>query len=134
MSIPIEVAVTACLKSSRSSKRPPDLVATEDTVASTALAYIRQYAWEGIRVVDVARAADVSRSNLDVRFRRVVGRTVHEEIQRSQLNAARQLLATTNLPLDEVARRAGFSSAQYMNAVFHRELGQTPGHYRLEVR
>jgi len=111
-----------------------DLVATEDTVASMALAYIRQHASEGIQVVDVARAADVSRSTLDVRFRRVVGRTVHEEIQRSQLNVARQLLATTNLTVDEVARRAGFSSAQYMNAVFHRELGQTPGRYRLGAR
>lgn len=111
-----------------------DLVATEDVVASTALAFIRQHAVEGVQVADVARAAAVSRSTLDARFRRVVGRTVHEEIQRNQLNAAQQLLTTTNLPVDDVARRAGFSSAQYMNAVFQRMLGQTPGRYRLGAR
>ena len=111
-----------------------DLVATEDVVASTALAFIRQRASEGIQVADVARAADVSRSTLDARFRRVVGRTVHEEIQRCQLNAAQQLLATTNLPVDDVAHRSGFSSAQYMNAVFQRALGQTPGQYRVGAR
>lgn len=111
-----------------------DLVATEDVVASTALAHIRQHASEGIQVADVARAAGVSRSTLDVRFRRVVGRTVHEEIQRNQLNTAQQLLVTTNLPLAEVARRSGFSGAQYMNAVFQRALGQTPGRYRLGAR
>ena len=111
-----------------------DLVATEDVVASTALAFIRQHACEGIQVADVARAADVSRSTLDARFRRVVGRTVHEEIQRNQLNAAQQLLTTTNLPVEEVAQRAGFSSAQYMNAVFQRLLGQTPGRYRVGAR
>ena len=111
-----------------------DLVATEDSVASIALAFIRQYACEGIQVVDVARAAEVSRSTLDARFRRVVGRTVHEEIQRNQLNAAQQLLTTTNLSVEEVAQRAGFSSAQYMNAVFQRMIGQTPGRYRVGAR
>ena len=111
-----------------------DLVATEDTVASTSLLYIRQHASEGIGVAEVARAAGVSRSTLDARFRRVVGRSVHEEIQRCQLNTARQFLTTTNLPVEEVARRAGFSSAQYMNAVFRRVLGQTPGRYRIGAR
>jgi LacI family transcriptional regulator len=111
-----------------------DLVATEDVVASTSLAFIRQYACQGIQVADVARAADVSRSTLDARFRRVVGRSVHDEIQRIQLSAAQQLLTTTNLPVEEVAQRAGFSSAQYMNAVFQRLLGQSPGRYRVGAR
>lgn len=111
-----------------------DLVATEDVVASTALAFIRQHVSEGIQVVDVARAARVSRSTLDARFRRVVGRSVHEEIQRNQLNAAQQLLTTTNLSVEEVAQRAGFSSAQYMNAVFRRMIGRTPGRYRIGAR
>lgn len=111
-----------------------DLVATEDVVASAALVFIRQHACEGIQVGDVARAAGVSRSTLDERFRRVVGRTVHEEIQRIQFSAAQQLLTTTNLPVEEVAQRAGFSSAQYMNAVFQRVLSQTPGQYRVGAR
>jgi LacI family transcriptional regulator len=111
-----------------------DLVATEDVVASTSLAFIRQHACQGIQVADVARAADVSRSTLDARFRRVVGRSVHDEIQRIQLSAAQQLLTTTNLPVEEVAQRAGFSSAQYMNAVFQRLLGQSPGRYRVGAR
>ena len=111
-----------------------DLVATEDVVVSTALAFIRQHACEGIRVADVALSADVSRSTLDTRFRHVVGRTVHDEIQRHQLGAAQQLLTSTTLPVEEVAQRAGFSSAQYMNAVFQRLLGQTPGRYRVRAR
>jgi LacI family transcriptional regulator len=111
-----------------------DLVATEDVVVSTALAFIRQHACEGIRVADVALSAEVSRSTLDTRFRHVVGRTVHDEIQRHQLGAAQQLLTSTTLPVEEVAQRAGFSSAQYMNAVFQRLLGQTPGRYRVRAR
>jgi len=71
---------------------------------------------------------------MDSRFRRVVGRTVHEEIPRIQLNAAQELLTTTNLSIEEVARRAGVSSAQYMNAVFQCLLGRTPERYRLGAR
>lgn len=111
-----------------------DLVATEDSVASTALAYIRQHACHGIQVGHVARQADVSRSTLDDRFKRVVGRTVHAEIQRVQLNTAQRLLVTTDITLDEIARRAGFRNAQYLNAVFRRTLGQTPGQYRRAAR
>ena len=115
-------------------RQSTDLVATEDTVVSLAVLYIRQHACQGIQVTDVARQAGVSRSTLDGRFRHVVGRTVRAEIERIQLDAAQQLLVTTSLSVDEIARRAGFSSAQYMNAVFRRTLRQTPGHYRRGAR
>jgi AraC-like DNA-binding protein len=64
-----------------------------------------------------------SRSTLDTRFRRVVDRRVHDEIQRQQLGVAQQLLDTTTLPVEEVAGRSGFSSVQYMYAVFRRLVG-----------
>jgi len=40
------------------------------------------------------------------------------------------LLISTHLPLEQVAQQTGFRSAQYLNAVFRRILGQTPGEYR----
>ena len=111
-----------------------DLVATRDRVAADALTYIRQHACGGLGVPDVARGIGVSRSTLDSHFHRVVGRTAHDEIQRVQLNAARNLLTTTQLPLDEIARRVGFCHAQYLAALFRRVCGQTPGQYRRRAR
>ena len=111
-----------------------DLVATKDPVASAALTYIRQHACGGLGVPEVARGIGVSRSTLDGHFQRVVGRTAHDEIQRVQLNAARTLLTTTLLPLDEIARRAGFCHAQYLASLFRRVCGQTPGQYRRRAR
>ena len=107
-----------------------DLVATEDRVVSAALTYIRQHACRRIRVDDVARQADVSRSTLDARFREVMGRTVHTEVRRVRLGIARELLVSTDLPLEQVARRAGFGNAQYLHAVFREAVRQTPGQYR----
>lgn len=111
-----------------------DLIATSDRVAADALRVIRQQACGGIGVSQVARGIGVSRSTLDGHFRRVVGRSVHDEILRVQVNAARTLLAATDLPLDEIARRAGFCHAQYLSAIFKRECGQTPGDYRRRAR
>jgi LacI family transcriptional regulator len=111
-----------------------DLVATEDRVVSAALTFIRDNASRGIGVPDVARGIGVSRSTLDGHFNRVVSRSVHDEILRVQLNAVRNLLAVTDLPLDEIAHRAGFCHAQYLAALFRRECGLTPGQYRRRAR
>ncbi len=111
-----------------------DLVATEDRVVSAALTFIRDNAFRGIGVPEVARGIGVSRSTLDGHFNRIVSRSVHDEILRVQLNAVRNLLAATDLPLDEIAHRAGFCHAQYLAALFRRVCGQTPGQYRRRAR
>ncbi|HPS08375.1 MAG TPA: AraC family transcriptional regulator, partial [Kiritimatiellia bacterium] len=111
-----------------------DLVATSDRIAAAALTFIRQEACHGVGVPQVARGIGVSRSTLDSHFKQIIGRTVHEEIQRVQLNAARNLLVTTALSLEEIARRVGLCHAQYFSALFRRVCGQTPGQYRRRAR
>ncbi len=107
-----------------------DMVATDDPVVSGALHFIRGHASRGINVADVVHHLDVSRSTIEKKLKHRLGRTVHDEIQRVRLEAARRLIATTDLPLHEVADRAGFSTVQYMSAVFQRELGHPPGQLR----
>ena len=47
-----------------------------------------------------------------------------------QLDRARQLLSESDLPLEVVAERCGFSSCKYFGDAFRRELGVRPGAYR----
>lgn len=91
-----------------------------------ALYYIRQYACQGIRNEQVAEYIGVSRSTLENCFRAELGTTVHAEMLRHRLDTARHLLRATALPAAEVARRAGFTTPQYMHVAFKRELGTTP--------
>ena len=120
------VVPPACLVEREST----DLVAADDPVVSGALRFIRAHATEGIGVADVVRHLDVSRSTVEKRLKGQLGRTAHDEIQRVRLEAARRLIATTDLPLHVIAQRAGFSTEQYMSAVFNRELGHPPGQLR----
>jgi LacI family transcriptional regulator len=92
--------------------------------------FIRQYACQGIRTEQVADYVGVSRSSLEEYFRRERQCTVHQEILRHKLDVAKALLAKRDASSAEVAIRCGFTSLQYMYAVFRRELGCTPREYQ----
>ena len=112
------------------SRASSDILAIEDEVIAAAIRYVRDHACDGISVDDVVRAVPLSRSVLERRFRRVVGRTVNDEIVRVRLNRAVELLSATELELKVIAQKAGFGSPSYMGAVFREKLGRTPGSYR----
>lgn len=95
--------------------------------------FIRQYACQGIKTEQVADYVGISRSSLEEYFRREPHCTVHQEILRHKLDAAKAMLASRDASSAEVAIRCGFTSLQYMYAVFRRELGCTPREYQDSV-
>jgi LacI family transcriptional regulator len=95
-----------------------------------ALHYIRQYACQGIKTEQVAEAVGVSRSTLEMYFRRELKRSVHDEILRHKLDRCFALLRETEMGIADVALASGFRSVQYLNTVFKRELGATPAAWR----
>ncbi len=95
-----------------------------------ALHFIRQYACQGIKTAQVASYVGISRSALEMSFRRELGRSVHDEILGFKLAAAAVALQEGAPSLAEVARRCGFTSAQYLHSVFRREFGCTPRQYQ----
>ena len=115
-------------------RRSTDALAIEDTAVSDAVRFIRRHACGGIQVPDVVKAANVSRSTLEVRFKAVMGRTIHGEIRHEQIERAGQLVTTTDLPLKQIAARTGFKHVQYMTTLFRRHLGQTPAECRKQSR
>lgn len=95
--------------------------------------FIRQYACQGIKTEQVADYVGVSRSSLEDHFRRELKCTVHQAILHHKLEAAKTMLAQPDASSAEVAIRCGFTSVQYMHAVFKRELGCTPREYQNAV-
>lgn len=95
--------------------------------------FIRQYACQGIKGDQVADFVGVSRSTLETYFQQELACSVHDEILRFKLDAATALLARGDCSLAEVAQRCGFTSMQYLFAVFRRELGCTPREYQERV-
>ncbi|MEX0741169.1 MAG: DNA-binding transcriptional regulator, partial [Phycisphaeraceae bacterium] len=111
-----------------------DVLAVQDAKVAEAIALIRDRACEPLQVRDVLAHAGLSRATLEVRFKRVLGRTIHSEIQRVQIATASELLAMTDVPIKTVAERVGFKYVQYLTTVFRRATGYTPAAFRRRSR
>lgn len=95
---------------------------------------IRQRACEGITVEEILSHLDMSRPTLEKRYRELTGVSPAQEIRRLRAERARELLLTTNLPVSKVARAVGFDDPRPFMVFFKRELGDTPGAFRLAHR
>jgi LacI family transcriptional regulator len=111
-------------------RQSTDVVAIDDPEISAALRYIREHACRGISVKDVLANVPVSRSTLERQMRKYLKRSPQQEIRSVQLKRARELLAATDLSMQQIAHRCGFIHPEYMHVVFRRELKMTPGEYR----
>ncbi len=111
-----------------------DMLAIDDRNMAAALSFIRERACHGITVDEVVRHAFASRSQLEKKFRRYLGRSPQAEIRRVQVAKIRQLLMETDFPLKRIAELAGFEHVEYMCVVFKRLTGESPGVYRRETQ
>jgi LacI family transcriptional regulator len=115
-------------------RRSSDVTVTGDPHVASALRLIREHACEGWSAARVVERIPLSRSVLQRRFRQETGRSIQEEIIRTRLRKARELLAETDQPLIDVAVRAGFKHQEYLGLFFRSILGKTPAEYRREIR
>ena len=104
-----------------------DILAIDDKNVAAALSFIREHACRGINVDEVLRPACASRSQLEKKFRRCLGRSPQAEIRRVQVAKIRQLLIETDFPLKKIAELTGFEYVEYMCVVFKRLTGDSPG-------
>jgi LacI family transcriptional regulator len=111
-------------------RQSSDVLAIDDRTVAAALRFIRERACAGCSMKDLLRHIPMSRSLLERRFRQHLGRSPQAEIRAVQLKRVRQLLAESDLSLDQIAPLAGYAHPEYMSVVFKRETGQTPGQYR----
>jgi LacI family transcriptional regulator len=111
-------------------RRSTDVLAVDDTAVAAALRFIHDHACDGIGVPDVVRHLPVSRSTLERRFLRTVGKSPRAEINRIRIERIKQLLVDTEYKLAVVARMTGFMHAEYMSTLFKESTGLTPGKYR----
>ncbi len=85
---------------------------------------------EPLSLRDVAREVGLTPGHLTTVVRRRTGRTVQEWIIERRMTQARGLLAETDLPIAEVARRVGVTDPGYFSRLFAREHGASPRNWR----
>jgi len=101
-----------------------------DEVVARAMGLALRTLAQNLGVDELARRVGVSRRTLELRFRAVFGHGPAREVRARKLAMAARLLAETELPVAEVARRCGCGGAQAFTTLFRRAFGSAPGAYR----
>lgn len=92
--------------------------------------YLRELRHGSPSAEDAARAAGISPSHLRALFRKETGTTPKAFHLAQKLEAAKDMLLSTDLPLKVIAERLGFPSVHPFTTFFHARAGLPPGQWR----
>lgn len=81
-------------------------------------------------VVGMAARAGLPERSFNRRFRAATGRSPLDYIQALRVEEAKQLLETTDLPVDAVAEEVGYEDPAFFRRLFRRHVALTPAAYR----
>ncbi|MBP2326530.1 transcriptional regulator GlxA family with amidase domain [Kibdelosporangium banguiense] len=101
----------------------------EDPVTET-MAWALTKLDTNLPVDELAKRAHMSRRNYDRRFREITGTAPATWLTHQRVIRAQRLLESTVLPVDQIARYCGFTSAAALRPHFRKLLGVAPAAYR----
>ncbi|MDR2755034.1 MAG: XylR family transcriptional regulator [Planctomycetaceae bacterium] len=111
-------------------RRSSNIVAVDDPMIAASLQYIHTQPLNTLTIHKLAEHLAISRRTLELKFRRVLGKTVLQEIHKVRLDRAKRLLQETEMSIPEIAEDVGFATGSYFIQIFKNELGVTPSKYR----
>lgn len=79
---------------------------------------------------ELAGQLNMSVGNLSRRFRTATGYRFSEYLQKKRIEQACRLLINTRERIPEIALQSGYSDLKFFNAVFKKNVGETPTQYR----
>jgi transcriptional regulator GlxA family with amidase domain len=85
-------------------------------------------------IADLAGHAGLSTRHLQRRFTAEVGTPPAAYVERVRIEAARRALAESDDPVEAIARRCGFGTAETLRRAFHRATHISPSDYRNRFR
>lgn len=96
--------------------------------------YSSEYNLQEMHVSSLAASLHVSEKYLSARFIRETGHTLSSEINEIRIFSAKLYLQYTDLSLEEIAEKAGFSSQNYFSRRFKASVGMPPKEFRRQIR
>jgi len=102
-----------------------DLDAKSDRV-QTALAFVKRNLRMPLETEDLARVACLSPRQFTRVFRSETGTSPAKAVEALRLEAAKRLLEQSRLPVEDIAREAGFGNRERLRRAFIRTYGEAP--------
>jgi two-component system, response regulator YesN len=102
---------------------------SKDTVRK-AIAYIDRQLKEELTLKDVAAHVHLNPSYFSVLFKEQANLNFSEYVTRRRIQRAKELVISTNLPINEIAEEVGYKTSKYFIKIFKEMEGITPSTYR----
>jgi len=81
----------------------------------------------------IAEQLGMSPSYLNRQFRSAAGMSVNDAIQHVRIDKVCKLLRQSDLPVEQIARQAGYSNTKYFFVLFKKYTGKTPSQFRSDL-
>jgi len=111
-------------------RQSTDILAIDDEMVVAALRYIREHTREVMQVTDVVKHIGCSRRSLEQRFKKILGRSVLNEIKRVRVAEIATMLVETNASLKRITLALGHYSIDNITRYFKQQMGMSPTEYR----
>jgi AraC family transcriptional regulator len=98
-----------------------------------AIEFIESHAFEDIGLAELASSTGLPPHYFCRIFRKTVGMPPYRYLLNCRMEAAKKLLATSDLGITGIALEVGFSSHAHFSTAFKRIVGQTPVAYRKAI-
>ena len=103
---------------------------SRESAVATVTDYIHRHLHEQISISGLAEQVYLNEQYLARLFKKSVGLSILEYVTRERLKLARELLRSTDYPINRVADSVGYDNYSYFARLFKRETGMTPQEYR----
>ncbi len=113
----------------RSRKLRDDMLAMQQV-----LDYIDQNYREPIDVTGAAELSGYEKTRFCQLFKRAVGVSFHKYLNNRRIDAAKELLSRSELPIQTIADETGLPEPKTFSRVFHAAVGMMPSEYRQKAR
>ena len=96
--------------------------------------FIETHLEKNLGIPELAAVTGLSKFYFARAFKQSVGMTPHEYVVQCRVRRAQELLASTDLPLSEIAVAVGFADQSHCARRFREHVGMTPSRYRWSMR
>ena len=92
--------------------------------------YISTEYMTDITLKDICRRFNYSLSYMSMKFKKTLGMTYIQYLQKTRVEQSMRLLVSTDMPVDEIARLVGYCDLKAFYTVFKRFANTTPAKFR----
>jgi transcriptional regulator GlxA family with amidase domain len=103
---------------------------SEDAVIARCQTWIAEHYAEPAPVTAMVRLSGLAERSFKRRFQQATGMSPLEYVHNLRLEEAKQMLETTNDPVEAVANEVGYEDAGFFSRLFRRRVNLTPAQYR----